>query len=505
MPSSFRRRQALLSSVRAFPVGLIGGAALLVSLGLAPARAAEDAPTPAPAAAAAPATAQVEEVTITARDRAEKAQDVPLPISAIGKKSADREHVENWKDIVQRVPSFTPAVANPRTGANGLRGVTGISGGADGSEGDVGLIVDNVFYTHIGFSWLTQYDIESVQIARGPQGTLLGKNTTTGAIIINTNQPSFEPQTTTETTLGSRRLTEEKFTTTGALVPDELAYRISAFGAKQDGFIKNELDPSAPKGQDTDRWGVRGQLLGTFGDITDRFIFEHAATNETNNTWGTYNDGWTTDPNGQSHNIKVTNSSNVTETFHDPLSALKYLYPQYAHNMNYNAWADPYTNIGSIQTHTNGASNELNWRLGDYTLTSVSAWRHFDFHPNNSGGNYGIQAIDNNISGYDVGVKSIFGGNPPVLANGRKIRLDAGQLFPARNHQFQRPHAIRSRRRVAAEPERDQYRSQRFQYPERRRVRSLWPRRYHNHRAIRAGNLSLRRTRLADAGLAQFL
>ena len=59
-----------------------------------------------------------------------------------------------------------------------LRGITGISGGADGSEGDVGLIVDNVFLTYIGFSWLTLYDVNSVQIARGPQGTLLGKNTT---------------------------------------------------------------------------------------------------------------------------------------------------------------------------------------------------------------------------------------------------------------------------------------------------------------------------------------
>lgn len=433
MSSSVARRQALLSSVRAFPIALLGGAALLASLSLVPARAQQAPATVTPAAAAAapaaPASAQVEEVTITARDRAEKAQDVPLPLSAIGQKSADREITQDWKDVVQRVPSFTPAIANPRTGANGLRGITGISGGADGSEGDVGLIVDNVFYTHIGFSWLTFYDIDSIQIARGPQGTLLGKNTTTGAIIVNTNQPRFEPQTTTETTLGSRRLVEEKFTTTGTLVPDEIAYRISTYGEKQDGFIKEPYYPQAPKGQDKDRWGVRAQLLGTFGDVTDRLIFEHLYTDETNNTWGTYNDGYTTYFNGAPRAISATNAAGVKATFNNPASVLQYLFPQFASRVVATNWSSPTTNVGPIQTHTTGASNELNWRLGDYTLTSVTAVRHFDFHPNNSDGDFGTYNNINNITGYDVGANQYSEEIRLASPTGQKIDWTTGAYF----------------------------------------------------------------------------
>jgi iron complex outermembrane receptor protein len=402
-----------LSGVRAFPIAFLGGVAALPALGLAFAAHAQTAqPEPAAAAAAAPAapgatinptSAVIEEVTITARDRAEKAQDVPLPISAIGEKTIDTQHIEKWSDIVQRVPSFTPSVTNPRTSANGLRGITGISGGADGSEGDVGLIVDNVFYTYIGFSWLTLYDINSVQVARGPQGTLLGKNTTTGAVIINTNTPSFTPQTTTETTFGSRRLAEETFTTTGPLIPDKIAYRVSVFGAKQDGWLPNLYGNTNLKGQDTNRWGVRAQLLGTFDNFTDRLIYEHFATNETNNSNGTWNDGWTKNFNGQSRSITATNPSGVAKTFNNPNQALAWLYPQYASRIAAQPFATVYTNIGSIITHTDGFSNQLDAQIGDLTFTSVSAFRHFDFHPNNSDGNYGLYNYINNISGYDVG------------------------------------------------------------------------------------------------------
>jgi iron complex outermembrane receptor protein len=427
-----RRRQFFLSSVSGLPTAFLGGALALAAVS-APARAAEDAPSaPAAAASATPASATsavIEEVTITARDRAEKDQDVPLPISAIGGKRIDEQHIEKWSDIVQRVPSFTPSVTNPRTSANGLRGITGISGGADGSEGDVGLIVDNVFLSYIGFSFLTLYDVNSVQIARGPQGTLLGKNTTTGAVIINNNIPSFTPQTTTETTIGSRRLVEETFTTTGPLIPDTIAYRVSVFGAKQDGWLPNLYGNTDLKGQDTNRWGIRGQLLGTFGDITDRFIYSHFATSETNNSNGTWNDGWVKNFNGTARAITATNPGNLKQTFTNPNQALAFLYPQYAARIFPQPFATVSTNFGNLDTHTNLLSNELNWNIGNLTLTSVSAFAHFDFHPNNSNGNYGIQNYANNITGYDVGANQYTQELRLSSPTGEKFEWTAGTYF----------------------------------------------------------------------------
>ena len=100
-----------------------------------------------------PQDTQVEEVKVTARKREEKVQDVPLPISVVGAKTQERERLERLQDFAQKVPNFVPSITNPRTSAMSIRGISGISGGADGSESAVGLIVDNVFYTHVGFQW----------------------------------------------------------------------------------------------------------------------------------------------------------------------------------------------------------------------------------------------------------------------------------------------------------------------------------------------------------------
>ncbi|MGD0633536.1 MAG: TonB-dependent receptor [Beijerinckiaceae bacterium] len=435
-------RQQLLSSVRAFPIGLAGGGAIALSAfafspaalaqSAPPAPPAQDAQPPAqaqntpPAAKAPAADSQVDDVVITARDRAEKAQDVPLSLSALGSKTTDRQHIDSFKDVIQAEPSFTPAIANPRTGANGLRGITGISGGADGSEGDVGLIVDNVFYSYIGFSFFTLYDIDSLTIARGPQGTLLGKNTTAGAVIINTKSPSFTPETTTESTFGSRHLLSEKFSTTGTLVPDTIAYRLSFLRAYQDGFLPN-IEGGDLKAQDTNRWDIRGQLLGTFGDITDRLIFEHGATAETNNGSGTWNENYTSTY-GIPTSYKTTTSAG-TLALPTESAALARLFPQYASLITPNAWATNNTNYGPIFTHTNGASNELNWQLGNYTLTSVTAFRQFDFHPENSDGNYGINAVTGNISGFDVNVDQYSQETRISSPKGGPVDFTAGTYF----------------------------------------------------------------------------
>jgi len=367
---AFRAR--LMRGTQLASFAFMGGVALSAP---ALSQSAPPAPPPPPAAAAAPqpaagpASAEVEEVKVTARLREEKAQDVPLPVSVVGAKTAEREHVERLTDFAQKVPNFVPYINNPRTSAMTIRGISGISGGADGSESSVGLIVDNVFYTHVGFQWADFVDLQSLEVARGPQGTLLGKNTTVGAVIIHTQAPSFTPSATVETSFGNRDRITEKLNVTGPIIPDTLAYRATFFLDKSDGALHDEVTGAGLL--NNNRWGVRGQLLYTHEELTDRLIFDRTRSDEYNNYSGVIGNTFPFFANGAA---VLTYAQNLASRIHWP----------YLVN-------DPYepalTRLGNLDQRITGVSNEANYQWGDNTLTSVSAWRELILHPRNSLGN----------------------------------------------------------------------------------------------------------------------
>ncbi len=166
---------------------------------------------------------------------------MPLPVSVVGAKTQERERLERIQDFAQKVPNFVPSITNPRTSAMSICGISGISGGADGSELAVGLIVDNVFYTHVGFQWADFVDLQSFEVARGPQGTLLGKNTTVGAVVIHTQLPSFTPSASFETSFANRSRIIEKLNVTGPILDDKLAYRVTFFLDKGDGVLNDAV------------------------------------------------------------------------------------------------------------------------------------------------------------------------------------------------------------------------------------------------------------------------
>src|ERR1700761_1266562 len=113
----------------------------------------------------------LEEITVVGRHRAENKQDVPIPIAAISGKTLAEQHVDQLVDFKKVVPGFNLINSNPRVSAVVLRGVGG-NASNDGSESGVGLIIDNVFYTHVGFAWLNLTDLDHIELLRGPQGTL---------------------------------------------------------------------------------------------------------------------------------------------------------------------------------------------------------------------------------------------------------------------------------------------------------------------------------------------
>jgi iron complex outermembrane receptor protein len=383
-------REWLMRSTRLAPVALMGGVALggaAVSVALAqspPAQGAQPAASSDQNAQPAAASAEVEDVKVTARLREEKAQDVPLPVSVVGAKTAEREHVERLQDFAQKVPNFVPSITNPRTSAMSIRGISGISGGADGSESAVGLIVDNVFFTHVGFQWADYVDLQSFEVARGPQGTLLGKNTTVGAVVIHTQQPSFAPSASVETSFGNRARVIEKLNVTGPLVDDKLAYRATFYLDKSDGVFNDAVTGAGLL--NNNRWGARGQLLYTGDNFTDRLIFNRVRSDEYNNYSGVINPN--SFPLWANGAVNTTYAQNLLSRLHWPAIV----------NSPYEPML---TRLGNLDQRTTSLSNEINAQLGENTLTAVSAWGEFILHPNNSLGN-DLTFISGNA--YDVKV-----------------------------------------------------------------------------------------------------
>src|SRR5690606_38481997 len=132
---------------------------------------------------------------------------------------------------------------------------------------------DDVFFTHVGFAWLDFVDLESVEVARGPQGTLLGKNTTIGAVVVRTAKPSFDPSLNVNATIANHNRYQLRANLTGPIT-DSLAFRATFAGDTGGGWVTNRHD--GQKLLDINRWSIRGQLLFEPREgISSRLIAEH--------------------------------------------------------------------------------------------------------------------------------------------------------------------------------------------------------------------------------------
>ncbi|MGH8466339.1 MAG: TonB-dependent receptor, partial [Pseudomonas sp.] len=155
---------------------------------------------------------QLKTVTVTARRREESAQSVPTPISVLDGQALESQRVYRIQDLQQLVPSVNVAYMHARQSSVSIRGL-GNNPASDGLEGSVGLYLDNVYLGRPGMAVFDLMDIEQLEVLRGPQGTLFGKNTTAGVINISTRAPSFTPERSIETSVGE----DGYFQTTGTI------------------------------------------------------------------------------------------------------------------------------------------------------------------------------------------------------------------------------------------------------------------------------------------------
>jgi iron complex outermembrane receptor protein len=218
----------------------------------------------ASAAQGAPAPAGAGDIVVTARRRAESVQRVPIAISVIGGAELDKTGAFNVNRLQQQQPSLQFYSSNPRNSAINIRGLGAPFGLTnDGIEQGVGFYVDGVYIGRIGASTFDFVDVERVEVLRGPQGTLYGKNTTSGALNITTRPPSFTPEARIELTAGSYQFVQAKASVSGPL-SDTVALRLSASSTQRQGTIYDVT--SGRNLHRLDNNGVRGQLLWNASD-----------------------------------------------------------------------------------------------------------------------------------------------------------------------------------------------------------------------------------------------
>jgi iron complex outermembrane recepter protein len=169
-----------------------------------------------------------EEVTVTARRRTERAQAVPVAISVVtGSALADTGNF-NVVKLQQLVPTLQVYSSNPRNTSVNIRGL-GVPFGltSDGYEQGVGIYIDDVYNARVAAATFDFLDVSRIEVLRGPQGTLYGKNTSAGAINITTNAPTFDFESHAKVSLGNLGFKQAKAAISGPL-SETVAVRLAA-------------------------------------------------------------------------------------------------------------------------------------------------------------------------------------------------------------------------------------------------------------------------------------
>lgn len=209
------------------------------------------------ASVAAPASAQMlEEVIVTARKRVESMQDTPVAVSVFSADSMRAAQINNISDLAQHVPGLSNKDGDKESGLT-IRGVGARVPGAKIDPG-VGIYVDGIFIPRSDTQLLDVVSIESIQVLRGPQGTLFGKNTAGGALLLSTQKPG--DVFTGEVKLGLGDYDRQSFSVRldGPIIDDKLMAALTVDTRKEDGYMKDHF--TGIDYGDIDRKAVVGQL-----------------------------------------------------------------------------------------------------------------------------------------------------------------------------------------------------------------------------------------------------
>jgi iron complex outermembrane recepter protein len=207
-----------------------------------------------------PAVAELQEVVVTATRRATLLQETPVAITAFSGGALDRQHLEDLSNIATLAPSLVFTSLSRQESYPSIRGTT-VGNDAPGSDLGVTVFIDDVPTTGVGDNDPNLFDLQGIEVLRGPQGTLFGRNSTGGALVIHTLQPDFTPHEKAEFSYGNHNLVEGRGYVTGPIIDSQLAGKVTFDIRRQDGILDNKFLNTTT--ESTSLWGTRGQLLWT--------------------------------------------------------------------------------------------------------------------------------------------------------------------------------------------------------------------------------------------------
>ncbi|MFC4254930.1 TonB-dependent receptor [Altererythrobacter xixiisoli] len=312
---------------------------------------------------AAPA-GQGDAIVVTARRREESSQDVPLAISVVGAAQLDNTGSFNVGRLQQLTPTLQYYSSNPRNTSLSIRGIGAPFGLTnDGFEQGVGIYVDDVYYSRVASATFDFLDVQQIEVLRGPQGTLYGKNTTAGAINITSNQPSFDFEGRAEVSIGNLGFKQAKAAISGPL-SDTVAARLAVSATSRRGTLYNVASGNYVNEQEN--IGFRGQLLWRPTDNLDIILSGDYSTQDPECCGTVF--------------VRTGATQRPLNRQYEALAAAQG-YEVVSRNP-----FDRLTDIDADLSAGNtigGAAVRVKWDVGPGTLTSVSAWRFWDWIPAN--------------------------------------------------------------------------------------------------------------------------
>jgi iron complex outermembrane receptor protein len=317
-----------------------------------------------------------DEIVITAQGRAQVLQDVPIAVSAVSAESLQNSGATDIRQLNQLAPSLL--VSSTGSEANGSARIRGIGtvGDNPGLESSVAVFIDGVYRSRTGVGLNELGEIERVEVLRGPQGTLFGRNASAGLLNIISKKPNLnEFEGFGELTYGNYDALRIGGGVTGPISP-VLGFRIDGVYAKRDGFLRvdNPSGGTESRVNDRDRLFLRGQLLFEPTDALEFRLIGDYTTRDESCCGAVYlSTDETSDPTpGQPGDFTVAGSNRIV----DVLRSLGETFP---------SAGDPYNRVISVtpgQTFRNkttdwGLSGQIDWSFGNASLTSITAYREY--------------------------------------------------------------------------------------------------------------------------------